>query len=134
MTRSLLLRRRTVVLVLLITSLVPPFFSERPQRPSKQLGEIPCHPAVGGPEALVHEDILKEKWIQAYHWCEWWMRLPHLKMLCEAFTVNTSRARAPRDTNGVERVNQASKDSSTPGLLKAMENLYKKRQSCGLIL
>ena len=52
-------------------------------------------------EALVHEDILKEKWIQAYHWCEWWMRLPHLKMLCEAFTINTSRARAPRDTNGV---------------------------------
>ena len=51
MTRSLLLRRRTVVLVLLITSLVPPFFSERPQRPSKQLGEIPCHPAAGGPEA-----------------------------------------------------------------------------------
>ena len=52
--------------------------------------------------------------MQAYHWCEWWMRLPHLKMLCEAFTVNTSRARAPRDTNGVECVNQASKDSSTP--------------------
>ena len=83
-------------------------------------------------EALVHEDIIKEKWIQACHWCEWWMRLPHLKMLCEAFTVNTSRARAPRDTNGVERVNQASKDSSTPGLLKVMENLYKKDKVVGL--
>ena len=80
-------------------------------------------------EALLHEDILKEKWMQAYHWCEWWMRLPHLKTFCEAFTVNTLKAGAPRDTNGVERVNQASKDSSTPGLLKAMENLYKKDQS-----
>ena len=73
-------------------------------------------------EALVHEGILKEKWMQTYHWCKWWMHLPHLKLLCEAFTVNTSRARAPRDTNSVERVNQASKDSSTPGLLKVMEN------------
>ena len=53
-------------------------------------------------------------------------------MLYEAFTVNTLRARAPRDTNGVERVNQASKDSSTPGLLKAMENLYKKDKVVGL--
>ena len=30
-------------------------------------------------EALVYEDILKEKWMQAYHWCEWWMHLPRLK-------------------------------------------------------
>ena len=54
------------------------------------------------------------------------MHLPHLKMLCQAFTSDQERAGAPRDTNGVERVNQASKDSSTPGLLKAMKNLYKK--------
>ena len=53
-------------------------------------------------------------------------------MLCEAFTVNTLRARAPRDTNGVESVNQASNDSSTPGLLKAMENLCKKDKVVGL--
>ena len=61
-------------------------------------------------------------------------------MLCEAFTLNTLRAKAPRDTNGVERVNQANKDSSTPGLkdsstpglLKAMENLYKKDKVVGL--
>ena len=52
--------------------------------------------------------------------------LLHIKMLCEAFTVNTSRVGAPRDTNSVECVNEASKDSSAPGLLKAMENLYKK--------
>ena len=51
-------------------------------------------------------------------------------MLCEAFTINTSRARAPRDTNDVERVPQASKDSSTPGLLKVI--LYKKNKVVGL--
>ena len=51
-------------------------------------------------EAFVHEDILKAKWMQAWQWCEWWMRLPHLKMLCQAFTGDQERAGAPRDTNG----------------------------------
>ena len=58
-------------------------------------------------EAFVHQDMLKAKWMQAWHWCEWWMCLPHLKMLCQAFTSDQERAGAPRDTNGVERVNQA---------------------------
>ena len=93
-------------------------------------GEIPLHHVASiyqlSEEAFVHGDTLKAKWMQAWHWCEWWMRLPHLKMLCQAFIGDQERAGAPRDTNGVERVNQASKDSSTPGLLKAMENLYKK--------
>jgi hypothetical protein len=88
-------------------------------------GEIPLHDVELSvtqisEEVFVHEDILKAKWMQAWHWCEWWMRLPHLKMLCQAFT-DQARAGAHKDTNGVERVNQASKDSSTPGLLKAME-------------
>ena len=52
MTRSLLFRRRTYR-GSSIAHHVPGtlFFSERPQRPSKQLREIPCHPAAGGPEA-----------------------------------------------------------------------------------
>ena len=54
------------------------------------------------------------------------MRLPHLRMLSKAFTVSQHWSGAPRDTNGLERVNQASKGSITPCLLKAMERLYKK--------
>ena len=83
-------------------------------------GEIALHDVesyIITEEAFVHQDNLKVKWMQAWHWCEWWMRLPHLKMLCQAFTSDQERAGAPRDTNGVERVNQASKDSSTPGMV-----------------
>ena len=52
---------------------------------------------------LYCEDVTKH-WKQASHWVEWWTRLPHLKMLCEAFSeaaVGLFRM-APKDTNGVE--------------------------------
>ena len=77
-------------------------------------------------EALLHENTVKVAWQQAHHWSEWWMRLPHLKMLSKVFAVENDWSGAPRDTNGVERVNQESKDGSPSCLLKAMENLYRK--------
>ena len=48
-------------------------------------------------------------------------------MLTEVFAVEQeSLKNAPRDTNGVERVNQDSKETNPRCLLKAMEHLYKK--------
>ena len=48
-------------------------------------------------------------------------------MLTEVFAVEReSLKNAPRDTNGVERVNQDSKETNPCCLLKAMEHLYKK--------
>ena len=90
------------------------------------LQDIKCIITDLSEEALLHKETFKAAWRQAYHWCEWWMRLPHLRMLSKAFTVSQHWSGAPRDTNGVERVNQASKGSITPCLLKAMELLYKK--------
>ena len=70
---------------------------------------------------------MKVPWQQASHWSEWWTRLPHLRMLTEVFAIETESLRnAPRNTNGVERVNQDSKESGQCSLLKAMEHLYKK--------
>ena len=56
-------------------------------------------------EALLHENTLKVAWNQAHHWSEWWMRLPHLRMLSKVFAVESDLSGAPRDTNGVGRVN-----------------------------
>ena len=83
-------------------------------------------------DALLDENTLKVAWRKAQHWSEWWMRLPHLKMLSKVFAVNSDWSGAPRDTNGVERVNQDSKSGSASCLLKAMENLYKKDKMIAL--
>ena len=73
-------------------------------------------------------------WKQASHWVEWWTHLPHLKMLCEAFSeaaVGLFRM-ALKDTNEVERVNLDSKQSTSVCLRAAMEYLYKKDKCLAL--
>ena len=62
-------------------------------------------------EHTLHSKELTIHWKEAAHWVEWWTRLPHLKMLCESFSEVTrvSFGKAPKDTNGVERVNLESK-------------------------
>ena len=89
--------------------------------------------------SLSDEDILHSKeitthWKKAAHWVEWWTRLPHLRMLCESFSesAGASFRRAPKDTNGVERVNLDSKQSSSVCLRSAMEFLFKKDKCLAL--
>ena len=55
-------------------------------------------------------------------------------MLCESFSEATgvSFGRAPKDTNGVERVNLESKQSSSVCLKSAIEYLYKKDKCLAL--
>ena len=78
---------------------------------SVNIGEIPnvTVPA----EVLDHWKEIAAAWKEATHWVEWWTRLPHLRMLCDAFRDPSSAyEKAPRDTNhGVERINQDSKQS-----------------------
>ena len=52
-------------------------------------------------------DEITRNWKEASHWVEWWTRLPHLRMLCEPFSTAEGKSfmMAPKDTNGVERVN-----------------------------
>ena len=52
-------------------------------------------------------------------------------MLCNVFSLreNGLRKEAPKDTNGVERVNQDSKQKHSTGIVKAMEYLYKKGEA-----
>jgi hypothetical protein len=44
-------------------------------------------------------DSLKEIGVtqnQTHHWSEWWMRLPHLRMLSKVFAVESDWSDAPR--------------------------------------
>ena len=78
-------------------------------------------------DALLHENAIKLAWKKAQHRVEWWTRLPHLKMLSKVFSIDSDCwSGGPRDTNGVERVNQESKNGKASCLLKAMKNLYTK--------
>ena len=68
-------------------------------------------------------------WKQAAAWVGWWSRLKHLKMLCKPFKdmEDADWDRAPKDTNGVERMNRLSKTrGSIHSLYMAMESLYQK--------
>ena len=51
-------------------------------------------------------DALLNEHSSMAHWSEWWTCIPHLWMLTEVFQLKN----APRNTNGVERVNQDSKE------------------------
>ena len=95
------------------------------------IGEIPnvTVPA----EVLDHWKEIAAAWKEATHWVEWWTRLPHLRMLCDAFRDPSSAyEKAPRDTNGVERINQDSKQSFPTCLKMAMEYVYKKGKCLAL--
>ena len=92
------------------------------------IGEIPnvTIPA----EVLDHWKGIAAAWKEATHWVEWWIRLPHLRMLCDAFRDPSSAyEKAPRDTNGVERI---SKQSFPTCLKMAMECIYKKDKCLAL--
>ena len=71
-------------------------------------------------------------WKEASNWVEWWTRLPHLRMLCQSFQLSPSQKSAPKDTNGVERINRDSKQTSPTSLRMAMEYLYKKDKCLAL--
>ena len=90
------------------------------------IGEIPnvTLPA----EVLDHWKEIAAAWKEATHWVEWWSRtrLPHLCVLCDAFhDPSGAYEKAPRDTNGVERINQDSKQSFPTYLKVAMESTRK---------
>ena len=40
-------------------------------------------------DALLHENAIKLAWKKAQHWVEWWMRIPHLKMLSKVFAIDS---------------------------------------------
>ena len=79
-------------------------------------------------------DEITRNWKEASHWVEWWTRLPHLRMLCEPFSTAEGKSfmMAPKDTNGVERVNLDSKQTTVVCLRAAMEFLYKKDKCLAL--
>lgn len=84
-------------------------------------------------EALLGEKQIVTSWSQASNWVEWWTRLPHLQMLTPVFShENADWHGIQRNTNGVERVNQDSKQENPTSLLKAMEYLYKKDKAKAL--
>jgi hypothetical protein len=76
---------------------------------------------------LDHWKEITAAWKEATHWVEWWTRLPNLRILCDAFhDPFGAYEKAPRDTNGVERINQDSKQPFPTCLKMAMEYVYKK--------
>ena len=85
-------------------------------------------------EHRLYSKEITKTWKEASHWVEWWNRLPHLKMLCEPFSEADAGVfkMAPKDTNGVERVNFDSKQSTSVCLRAAMELLYKKYKCLAL--
>lgn len=85
-------------------------------------------------EHRLYSKEITRNWKEASHWVEWWTRLPHLKMLCEPFSKADTGVfkMAPKDTNGVERVNFSSKQSTSVCLRAAMEHLYKKDKCLAL--
>ena len=94
-------------------------------------GSIPLTDVAGLVPRLSEEhmkDGMTTFWDCASHWVDWWTRLPHLRMLCNVFSLreNGLRKETPKGTNGVERVNQDSKQEHSTGIVKAMEYLYKK--------
>ena len=63
-------------------------------------------------EALLGEKQIVASWSQTSHWGEWWTRLPQLQMLTQVF----SHHGIPQNTNGVERINQDSKQENPTSL------------------
>ena len=62
-------------------------------------------------------------WKPSASWVAWWTRPKHLKMLCKPFKdmSDFDWERAPKDTNGVERMNRFSKTrGNIPSLYVAM--------------
>ena len=59
--------------------------------------------------------ISKCDWSSARNWVEWWTRTSHLQMLSKPFAKMASSTwnKAPRNTNGVERVNSLAKDGDS---------------------
>ena len=84
------------------------------QKGETSLHDIKCIISNLSEEALLHKETLKSA-------------SQSLVSLVNVYTPFESKVNdcsgAPRDTNGVERVNQASKDSITPCFLKAREKL-----------
>ena len=68
-------------------------------------------------------------WSGAKTWVQWWTRKRHLQMLAKPFSIMNPDDwdRAPRNTNGVERVNSSTKSGGQKhSLYAAMQSLYEK--------
>ena len=84
-------------------------------------------------DVLAHWKEIAPAWNEANNWVEWWTRLPHLRMLCDTFRDSSSASeKAPKDTNGVERITLDSKQKSPTCLKLAMEYVYKKDKCLAL--
>lgn len=86
-------------------------------------------------EVIAHWKEIAAAWKESTHWVEWWTRLLHLRMLSDAFRdshCSLNDEKAPKDTNGVERINLDSKQPSPTCLRLAMEYVYKKDKCLAL--
>ena len=65
-------------------------------------------------------------WSGAKTWVQWWTRKRHMQMLAKPFSIMNPDDwdRAPRNTNGVERVNSSTKSGGQKH--SAMQSLYEK--------
>ena len=78
-----------------------------------------------------HLPVVKTEcdWSGAKTWVQWWTRKRHLQMLTKPFSVMNPSDwdRAPRNTNGVERMNASTKSGDQKhSLYSAMQSIYEK--------
>lgn len=83
------------------------------------------------PDSLVLSDYQHShdvgKWEKCTHWCDWWRRPNHLRMLCACYSeVGPDQfARLPNSTNAVESHNRFGKATHPLPLKAAMMSTYK---------